>query len=125
MRKKVVLSLLAASVISSTYAATEPGFYPITPIQFTQVKVKDASFWGDRIKANREVTIPLAFNKCETEGRIENLVKAANPSLEYKVGGFSFDDTYVYKTIEVASYAMQIKADQKLSKYIDSFLTID
>ena len=124
MRKKVVLSLLAASVISSTYAATEPGFYPITPIQFTQVKVKDASFWGDRIKANREVTIPLAFNKCETEGRIENFVKAANPSCEYKVGGFSFDDTDVYKTIEGASYAMQTKADKKLSKYIDSVLTI-
>ena len=124
MRKKLLLSVFAAAVTGSAIAATEPGFYPITPVQFTQVKVKESSFWGDRLKANREVTIPLAFNKCETEGRYENFVKAANPSCEYKVGGFSFDDTDVYKTIEGASYAMQTKADKKLSKYIDSVLTI-
>jgi hypothetical protein len=33
--------------------------YPIDPVPFTQVKVADG-FWGQRLKASREVTIPLA-----------------------------------------------------------------
>lgn len=97
--------------------------YPITPVPFTSVKVTDA-FWGQRLKASREVTIPLAFSKCEETGRYTNFVKAANPSEKYKVEGFSFDDTDVYKTIEGASYSMQTFPNKKLDKYIDSILTI-
>ena len=101
--KKTLLSAITFSLFSTSFAVTEIDGYPITPVQFTQVKMTESSFWGERIKANREVTIPLAFNKCETEGRIENFVKAANPSTYYKVGVFSFDDTDVFKTIEGAS----------------------
>ncbi len=97
--------------------------YPITPVPFTAVKVGNG-FWGQRLKASREVTIPLAFRKCEETGRYDNFVKAAHPSENYKVGGFSFDDTDVYKTIEGASYSMQTFPDKKLDKYIDSVLTI-
>ena len=97
--------------------------YPIDPVPFTSVKVTD-SFWGQRLKASREVTIPLAFSKCEETGRYENFVKATHPSDEYKVGGFSFDDTDVYKTIEGASYSLQTYPDKKLEEYIDSVLVI-
>ena len=97
--------------------------YHLDPVPFTSVKVTD-SFWGQRLKANREVTIPLAFGKCEETGRYENFVKAAHPSDEYKVEGFSFDDTDVYKTIEGASYSLQTYPDKKLEKYIDSVLVI-
>lgn len=97
--------------------------YPIDPVSFTSVKVTD-SFWGQRLKASREVTIPLAFSKCEETGRYENFVRAAHPSDEYKVEGFSFDDTDVYKTIEGASYLLQTYPDKKLEKYIDSVLQI-
>lgn len=97
--------------------------YPIDPVPFTSVKVTD-SFWGQRLKASREVTIPLAFSKCEETGRYENFVKAAHPSDEYKVEGYSFDDTDVYKTIEGASYSLQTYPDKLLEKYIDSVLVI-
>ena len=97
--------------------------YPIDPVSFTSVKVTD-SFWGQRLKASREVTIPLAFSKCEETGRYENFVRAAHPSDEYKVEGFSFDDTDVYKTIEGASYLLQTYPDKKPGKYIDSVLQI-
>ena len=97
--------------------------YPYSPVPFTSVKVTDA-FWGQRLKASREVTIPLAFSKCEETGRYENFVKAAHPSESYKVGGFSFDDTDVYKTIEGASYLLQTYSDEKLEAYIDSVLEI-
>lgn len=97
--------------------------YPITPMPFTSVKVTD-HFWGQRLDASRNVTIPLAFSKCEETGRYENFVKAARPSDTIKVGGFSFDDTDVYKTIEGASYLLQTYPDEKLTRYIDSVLTI-
>ena len=106
---------------------TANGGYPITQVPFTAVKVDQNSFWGQRIKAAREVTIPLAFSKCESEGRYSNFVKAASPSDEYDVSkfmGFSFDDTDVYKTIEGASYVLQTYPDKKLEAYIDSVLDI-
>ena len=97
--------------------------YPIDPVPFTSVKVTDA-FWGQRLQASRETTIPLAFSKCEETGRYENFVKAANPSDSYEVGGLAFDDTDVYKTIEGASYLLQTYPDPELEAYIDSVLVI-
>lgn len=101
--------------------------YPFTQVPFTQVKIAEHSFWGQRLKAAREVTIPLAFGKCQSEGRYENFVKAAHPSETYDVSsfmGFPFDDTDVYKTIEGASYILQTYPDRRLKAYIDSVLDI-
>jgi len=123
----VAMPLMAALMMSAQLKSgkTQPqsAGYPITPVPFTSVKVTDA-FWGQRLRASREVTIPLAFSKCEETGRYENFVKAAHPSSEYVVTGYSFDDTDVYKTIEGASYLMQTYPDKKLDKYIDSVLEI-
>ena len=129
MRRITTILLCAAAIILLTSADKnkkanhQDGGYPITPVQFTSVKVSDG-FWGQRLKASREVTIPLAFSKCEETGRYENFVKAAHPSEEYKVGGLAFDDTDVYKTIEGASYVLQTYPDKKLEAYIDSVLVI-
>ena len=120
--KKLVFIALSGLCLAGN-AQTHDGGYPITPVPFTSVQVTD-SFWGQRLKASREVTIPLAFSKCEETGRYENFYKAAHPNPDYKVGGFSFDDTDVYKTIEGASYSMQTYPDKKLDKYIDSVLTV-
>jgi len=122
MRKLFITGLIGLSLCLQAQVKKSGG-YPITPVPFTSVKVTD-TFWGQRLKASREVTIPLAFSKCEETGRYQNFVKAAHPSESYKVEGFSFDDTDVYKTIEGASYSMQIYPDKKLDRYIDSVLTI-
>ena len=111
--------------------------YPISQVPFTAVKVTPNTFWGDRIRAAREVTIPLAFSKCEETHRYENFKMAAftlqHPGHEglntpkwdvAKFMGFSFDDTDVYKTIEGASYVLQTYPDAKLKQYIDSVLDI-
>ena len=127
-------SILAAAVCmailpaASAQPATLAG-YPVDPVPFTHVKIEENSFWGQRLKASREVTIPLAFSKCESEGRYENFVKAARQmhspvNLGYEVKGYSFDDTDVYKTIEGASYVLQTYPDKKLEAYIDSVLAI-
>lgn len=116
------LAVNAANASTSNAEMTHHG-YPIEPVPFTSVKIDDP-FWGQRLEAARNVTIPLAFSKCEESGRYDNFIKAANPNESYEVGGFPFDDTDVYKTIEGASYLLQTYPDKKLEAYIDSVLTI-
>ena len=124
MKKTFILSLVLTAV-GTVFAQKEPLHpgYPIDPVPFTSVKVT-YHFWGQRLKTSREVTIPLAFRKSEETGRIKNFEKAAHPSEDYKVEGFSFDDTDIYKTIEGASYSLQTYPDKRLEKYIDSILAI-
>jgi uncharacterized protein len=121
--KNLCLALLISTSTSLYAQEKHAGGYPISPVPFTAVKVNDV-FWGQRLNASREVTIPLAFSKCEETGRYENFVNAAHPSDTIKVTGYSFDDTDVYKTIEGASYSMQTFPNPKLDHYIDSVLTI-
>ena len=125
MKRFIATSLLAVMALTALAQNKEQQShgYPIDPVPFTSVKVTDA-FWGQRLQASRETTIPLAFSKCEETGRYENFVKAANPSDEYEVGGLAFDDTDVYKTIEGASYLLQTYPDPELEAYIDSVLVI-
>ena len=129
MRRLTTILLAAAAIFLLTSAdknkkGTTQGIgYPISPVQFTSVKVSEG-FWGQRLKASREVTIPLAFSKCEETGRYDNFVRATKPDSTYRVRGYSFDDTDVYKTIEGASYLLQTYPDAKLEAYIDSVLVL-
>ena len=125
MKRLLLTAMMAVSLTEAAEIGAQNARhgYPFDPVPFTSVKVTD-SFWGQRLKASREVTIPLAFAKCEESGRYENFVKAAHPSKDYKVEGLSFDDTDVYKTIEGASYLLQTYPDPKLEAYIDSVLAV-
>ena len=141
MKKLLTLTMLSVMVaggsMAKTKTETRSNGYPITQVPFTAVKVTPNTFWGDRIHAAREVTIPLAFSKCESEHRYKNFEMAAytlqhpnHPGLQTKEWdvskfmGFSFDDTDVYKTIEGASYVLQTYPDEKLKAYIDSVLDV-
>lgn len=134
MKKFIALTLMAASAISMT-AQDKNGGYPITQVPFTKVKVAQNTFWGQRLKASQEVTIPLAFSKSEETGRYTNFSNAAqhikDPSkvFEIKNGTYSFDDTDPYKTIEGASYLLQTYPNAKfkggrLDKYVDSVIAV-
>ena len=63
MKKILLTALVAATALSSQAQKSESHGYPYDPVPFTSVKVTDA-FWGQRLQASREVTIPLAFSKC-------------------------------------------------------------
>ena len=119
----LLASLPLALLSCSQGDAPESGSYPVEPEPFTSVRITD-SFFSSRLKASREVTVPLAFSKCEQTGRYDNFVRAVHPDTSYVVEGFSFDDTDVYKTIEGASYLLSSFPDPKLESYIDSVLTI-
>ncbi|MBR6171094.1 MAG: glycoside hydrolase family 127 protein [Bacteroidaceae bacterium] len=128
---KTIFSLLAAlSLPLLAINAQQNQGYPINPVPFTSVKVTPSTFWGQRLEASRNVTIPLAFSKCEESKRYANFSNAAihlkDPSkvFEIKKGTFPFDDTDPYKTIEGASYILQTYPDKKLAAYIDSVLNV-
>lgn len=141
MKRLLSLTMLALLVVAGSMAKNKTenrsNGYPISQVPFTAVKITPNTFWGDRIQAAREVTIPLAFSKCESEHRYKNFEMAAytlqHPghsglqTKEWDVSkfmGFSFDDTDVYKTIEGASYVLQTYPDEKLKLYIDSVLDV-
>lgn len=121
--KTSILTVVAIGMGITAEAATKDMGYPYQPVPFTSVQI-DGGFWLPRMEASRRVTIPLAFSKCEENNRYANFVRAAHPSDSYKVEGFSFDDTDVYKTIEGAAYCLAIKPDKKLQHYIDSVINL-
>ncbi|MCR5180730.1 MAG: glycoside hydrolase family 127 protein [Bacteroidaceae bacterium] len=129
--KRLTLLFLAVCVLLPANAVKKSkaphSGYPISQVPFTSVKVTD-SFWGQRLQASRDVTIPLAFSKCEETGRYTNFSNAAahmkDPSKVFKVSGYSFDDTDPYKTIEGASYLLQTYPDKRLKAYMDSVIEV-
>ena len=143
MKKLVIILSFLISHVS--FSVAHKG-YPITPVPFTQVKVTPGTFWGQRLQASRDVTVPLAFSKCESEGRYKNFDNAAahlkDPSKVFKVNGvgYSFDDTDPYKTLEGAAYLLSSKelwskeisrnaqtnllTPQRLEAYCDSVIDI-
>lgn len=127
MNNKDIVAIAVAAFFASMPAhaktKTTATGYPIEPVSFTEVHIT-GDFWMPRMEASRNVTIPLAFRKCEENERYANFDRAAHPSEEYKVGGFPFDDTDVYKTIEGASYCLAIRPDKKIEAYIDSVIAV-
>ncbi len=128
MRKSVyTLFILCLLCLWALVSAAQGSGYPFGAVPFTAVHVAEGSFFGQRLAAAKDVTIPLAFSKCASEGRYDNFVRAAQPSAETDVSsvmGFPFDDTDVYKTIEGASYVLQTYPDAALEAYIDSVLAL-
>lgn len=121
--KYVLSAALAVCAAGIALAQPESHGYPTDPVPFTSVSVSDP-FWSPRLQGSREVTIPLAFSKCEETGRYHNFIRATQPCDTFKVEGFPFDDTDVYKTIEGASYLLQTYPDPALESYIDSVLVL-
>ncbi len=125
----VVLVTLLTATVATAEVTIDWENYPIAPEPFTDVSIENNSFWGQRLEASRNVTVPLAFSKCESEGRYRNFETAAHHLQGFdtsgvRVGGYPFDDTDVYKTIEGASYLLQTYPDKGLEAYIDSVLEI-
>ena len=77
MHKRISTIALALCVAAGISAKNEKPSYPIQNVPFTSVKVVENSFWGERIRQSREVTIPLAFSKCEETDRYTNFENAA------------------------------------------------
>jgi len=97
--------------------------YPITPVPFTKVHVTD-NFWANRIKANHDVTIPIAIQKSEETGRIDNFAIAGGLKEGEFCSPYPFDDSDIYKIIEGAAYSLQMFPDAKMEHLVDSLVDL-
>ncbi|HUU51560.1 MAG TPA: glycoside hydrolase family 127 protein [Candidatus Heimdallarchaeota archaeon] len=94
--------------------------YPIKPVLFTEVQVKD-EFWQSRMETNRRVTIPFAFKKSEETGRIDNFAKAGG-LMPGAFEGRRYNDSDVFKIMEGAAYSLTIHPDPELEKVMDDLI---
>jgi DUF1680 family protein len=103
------------------HSQSKDSYYPISPVNFSQVELTD-SFWGERIETNREVTIPIAFQRSEETGRIKNFAVAGG----IEEGTFNsrrgFDDSDVFKVMEGAAFSLADNSDPVLDTYLDSLI---
>jgi DUF1680 family protein len=97
--------------------------YPIQAVPVRNVELTD-SFWLPKIKTIQKTTIQYAFNKCRTEGRMDNFLIAGGKMAGPVKGKMPFDDTDLYKIIEGASYSLISNPDSALDAYLDSVIAI-
>lgn len=121
MQRLLMFITLFFLLYSCTEKKKTNNVYFVSPVSFTEVKVTD-NFWASRIKTNHEVTIPIAIQKSEETGRIDNFAIAGGLKQGEFCSPFPFDDSDVYKIIEGAAYSLQMFPDAKMEQVIDSLI---
>jgi DUF1680 family protein len=106
--------------------------YPVTPVDFTQVKLHPG-FWADRLEVNRTQSIPHSIRMLREDATDTNnsrigcfLLAAGLEELSDKENyvGARFGDTDLYKTIEAAAYTLEVEPDRRLEKCMDILIAI-
>ena len=124
--KKICLLLLLICPAACRQTKQNYSDYPISQVNLNHVALTDA-FWLPKIQTVQKKTIQYAFDKCESEGRLENFITAGrvmNGGEGQTRGAMPFDDTDVYKTIEGAAYSLISAPDPILDSYLDSVIAI-
>ena len=96
--RQVIATILILLFVISCSEKQPANEYPITPVPFTDVEVTD-DFWANRIKINHEVTIPIAIQKSDETGRIDNFAIAAGLQEGVFCSPYPFDDSDIFKII--------------------------
>ncbi|MDD2285309.1 MAG: glycoside hydrolase family 127 protein, partial [Paludibacter sp.] len=120
--RKFILS----TIFLFSYAYIFSQTYPIQKIDLRNVHLTD-SFWLPKIRQIQRVTIPVAFDRCEKEGRFENFIVAERVmkgDSGVVRGKMPFDDTDLYKIIEGASLSLISAPDAQLEAQLDSYIAI-
>ncbi|MCL6099031.1 MAG: glycoside hydrolase family 127 protein, partial [Bacteroidetes bacterium] len=118
--KKLFLFLMSVSILLTAQTKKD---YPIQPVPFTEVHIKDG-FWYNRMETNRTVTIPYALKLLDETGRVKNFEIAAGLQHGDFCSKYYFDDSDVYKVIEGASYALMLKPDKELEERVDKIISL-
>jgi len=118
----IVLLILSINFCGCKQEVNQKKDYPISPVQFTNVKLHD-NFWLPRILKNTEITIPIAFRHSENTNRINNFAIAGG-LVEGEHVGKRYNDSDVFKIMEGAAYSLSEYYDQTLDLYLDSLIML-
>jgi DUF1680 family protein len=121
--------LCAAFILCGTLLSAQSldiAAYPLQKVDLRNIKLTD-NFWLPKIRQIQQVTIPVAFERCEAEGRFENFLtaeKVMNGGSGKVRGKMPFDDTDVYKIIEGASLTLVSAPNAELDAQLDKYIAI-
>ena len=91
------------------------------PIPFTEVRIDD-SFWNERLRINREVSLPYQYWQCQETGRIDAF------KLQWQPGTGSAPniawDSDVAKWVEAASYSLSTHPDAELAAQLEEVVAL-
>ena len=87
----------------------------LQPAPLKAVTIEDR-FWRERIRVNRETTIPIEYQQCLTTGRIEALTLARVPEQHI------FWDSDIAKWIEAAAYSLATHPDPEVETLLDEVI---
>ncbi|MBG0566072.1 glycoside hydrolase family 127 protein [Actinoplanes aureus] len=83
----------------------------------------DTGFWADRIRINRERTIPHGLDQLRDAGNLDNLRLAAGAAGEYRApDSLPFLDSDVYKWLEAVGWELARKPDHDLASAADDVI---
>lgn len=117
----LTLPTLAWCQVQNPASAEPVKNYSIKAVPFTAVHIRD-NFWKPRLETVQRVTIPHIIRECEETGRIRNFEVASGAMEGSFCSAYPFDDSDVYKTIEAASYSLQVKKDPVLDAKLDELI---
>ena len=115
------LVIATFAVVCSAAETPAKGDYPITPVPFTDVQIRDG-FWQPRQETNRTATIPYVIRMCEETGRIDNFMVAGKLK-EGKFVGRRYNDSDVFKAMEAAAYSLHVHPDPELDATMDRLIS--
>ena len=91
------------------------------PIPFTDVHIDD-SFWNERLRINREVSLPYQYDQCKETGRIDAFKLEWKP--ENGAPPHIFWDSDVAKWVEAASYSLSTHPNEKLALQLEEVVNL-
>jgi DUF1680 family protein len=104
-----------------TKVSETAGDYPITPVDFTRVRLQEG-FWKVWVSTAVEKTIPFSCRKCEETGRINNFIFAGGIREGKFEGNYGFNDSDLYKIMEGAAYSLMLRENPEMEAYLDSLV---
>ena len=109
--------------MTSTIAGTQPATSrsALSGVPFTSVKILDR-FWSERIRINREETIPAGYEQCRSTGRIDAMRLDWRPGREPVP--HIFWDSDVAKWLEAAAYSLATHPDAALEAQVDEVVAL-
>ncbi|HEX5148118.1 MAG TPA: beta-L-arabinofuranosidase domain-containing protein [Candidatus Limnocylindrales bacterium] len=109
--------------------ATEQAIARLRPIGAEHATIT-GGFWADRLRTNRERTLPHGFEQLQAAGNLNNLRLAAGADGRYRTLGqaigldFPFLDTDVYKWLEAVGWELGRAPDPALAAAADEAIAL-
>ena len=113
------LALVAGRPVAAAPAAAAP-LRGLTEVGHAQVELR-GGFWGPRLKAHQELTLPHALDCLEKDGHVTNFDKAAG-KFDGPLQGHPAFDSDLHKALEGALISLQHFDDPALRQRVDAIV---